>query len=68
MIDMGTKKGQVRKTARRAYKKKYTKYQRSKKMQKDIKSSNLENLTYFQLTNRTPNWFNKTFRPFRFKK
>ena len=64
---MGTKKGQVRKTARRAYKKKYSKYQRSKKMQKDIKGGNIDNITYYALTDRSPNFFNKLFRPFKFK-
>ena len=37
----------------------------NKRLQKDIKESNIDNLTYFLLTKRTPNWFNKMFRPYK---
>jgi len=33
-----------------------------KRVQKEIKAGNINNLTYFLRTKRSPNWFNRTFR------
>lgn len=33
-----------------------------KRVKREIEAGNIDNLTYFLRTKRSPNWFNRTFR------